>query len=251
MCYSLFQNEVLDVDSVARKIEFRATLPDGPPSVEEFEAWVNQSVNQAAAAHFETLLKELALSDVLGASYLSGSDFTHSLVAANDAARSVEHHTADCVLNLDLPYFEDIACHRLMEVRNNDGEVFDVFRNELEGQLRELRTETDPDVRKKEAENVAHEMNVVQIGEIDRKIRSLKKGALVDATIAAGSLVAAVVGSDLSIVGTGLAVDRLSRWASHRSEIRDKPAYFLWKARSGDRHRPRNRPRTAKPRGRG
>ena len=232
MAYALVQNEEVDVDAVARSIRFRATLPDEPPPVDEFQAWVDQSVNQAARAHHCSLLKELALSEVLGASYFTGSEFAHSLLGAHDPAQSVEHHTAACILNLDLPYFEDIAIRDLMKVRNDDGDAFRLFRAELERQLRELRTEADPDTLKRKAENAIHELGVVQVAEVDRKIRSLKKRAWADMTIAAGGLVATVVASGWSIAATVAALASLYRSGSQRMQVGDNPAYFLWKARS-------------------
>ena len=232
MIYVLAQNEAVDVDAAARSIHFRSTLPDEPPPVDEFQAWVAQSINQAARAHYHGLLKELALSQFFGASYLTSSEFTHSLFGANDSTQSVEHHTADCILNFDLPYLEDITIHDLMKVRDNDGEAFRLFRTELERQLRELRTETDPETLKRKAENAVHELSVVQVAAIDQKIRSLKKRALVEATIAAGGLVATVVSSGWSIAATAVALASLSRSGSHIMQSRENPAYFLWKARS-------------------
>ena len=232
MCYALVQNEDIDVDAVARNIHFRSTLPDEPPPVDLFQAWVYQSVNQAAGAHHRALSKTLALSEVFGASYFTGSEFTHSLLGANDPTQSVEHHTAACILNLDLPYLEDIDIHDLMQVRNNDGDAFRLFRAELERQLRELRTEADPDALKKKAENAVHELSVVQVAEIDRKMRSLRKKALAEMAIAAGGLVATVVASGWSIAATVAALAGLHRSASQRMQVCDNPAYFLWKARS-------------------
>ena len=232
MGYALVQNEAVDVDAIARSIHFRPTLPDEPPPVDEFQAWVDQSVNQAARAHHNALLKELALSELFGASYFTSSEFAHSLLGANDPAQSVEHHTADCILNIDLPYLEDIAIHDLMKVRNNDGDAFRLFRAELERQLRELRTETDPDALTRKAENAVHELSVVRVAEIDQKIGSLKRRALADMTIAVGGLVATVVASGWSIAATVAALASLYRSGSQRMQVRDNPAYFLWKARS-------------------
>ena len=119
-----------------------------------------------------------------------------------------------------------------MQVRNNDGDAFRLFRAELERQLRELRTETDPDALKKKTQNAVHELSVVQVAEIDQKIKSLRNRALAEMGIAAGGLVATVVASGWSITATGAALAGLYRSASRRMQVRDNPAYFLWKARS-------------------
>ena len=239
MGYSLLQNDEMDVDTADRVVSFRSTLPDEPPSVDLFQAWVDQSVNQAAMAHFEALVKELALSESLGASYLTSSGFKHSLLGATDREQSVQRDTAECILNIELPYFEDIAVDDLMEVRKNDGEAFRVFRTELERQLRELTTEADTEALRRKARNAAHELSVVQVAEIDQKIRRIRKGGMAGVTLAAGLLVATIVNSGWSIVATAPIVDWLYRLASQRRHVRDNPAYFLWKAKSRRRGRAR------------
>lgn len=231
MAYDLVDQEIVETNYETRTASFQLKVPNEPPSVEVFEAWVAQSVNQSARVHFKQLLEMFRLSNILGSSYLTGSEFTHSLLGSNDPRQSVEHHTADCVLNLDFPCIENISMHELMRVRAHDGEAFRLFRRELERRFRALRTETDPEILKIKAENAVHELSGVQVEEIRQKIRSLQKTALADIVVAAVGLSATVLTSGLSIAATAMALaNGMRSYSEYRKQVRENPSFFLWKA---------------------
>jgi hypothetical protein len=230
--YNLFQQEVLKVNKDTRVVHFKMTLPDEPPAVEEFEWWVKQSVNQAARAHYEELVKGMILSSSLGASYLTSSTFTNSLLQTEIASKSIVQHTSECVMNMDLPFVKNISMHDLMNVRQNDGEAFDLFRRELESRLRELRLENDPDKIKVKFENALHELSEVQVAKIEQKVKGLRKGALAQILVAAGGLAGSVVTSGVSVAATVVALANGFRsYSEYREKVRENPAYFLWKVK--------------------
>lgn len=78
--YHLFEPKLLKANDKERIAHFSLTLPDEAPPTGLFDAWVYQSVNKSARAHFEKLMKALRLSSEFHASYLTCSQFTHSLL---------------------------------------------------------------------------------------------------------------------------------------------------------------------------
>lgn len=230
--YNLFENEVVRLDDDTRTVHFRMTLPETPPRIEQFNAWVNQSVNQAARAHYEQLFKGVMLSSRLGASYLTSSQFTHSLLGASISSKDIKSYTTDCVLNLELPFLNGIALDDLMSVRSKDGEAFELFRRELESRFRELRTEDDPEILSAKIQNLVHELNEVQVTKINQKVKELKKGALSSAVVAVGGLAGSVVTSGWSIAATIIALaNGFQSYSSFREKVKENPSYFLWKVK--------------------
>jgi len=231
--YNLFEQEVVKMDEATRIVHFKMTLPEEPPAIDQFEAWVNQSVNQAARAHYDQLLKAMMLSSYFGSSFLTGSEFTYSLLGAGSSNQSISGYMSDSVLNLDLPFFENIAIEDIMSVRVNDGEAFDLFRKELEGKFRELRTETDQEILRIKIQNIVHELNEVQVTKISQKIKDLRKGALAQLVVAAGGLAGSVVTSGASIAATLVAfASGFHSYSEYKEKVRQNPAYFLWKVKN-------------------
>lgn len=230
--YNLFQQKVLKMDEATRIVNFAFSLPDEPPPVDQFNAWVNQSINQSARAHYDQLFKGLVLSSRFGASFLTGSEFTHNLLGSKGPEQSVSSFASSCVLNLDLPFLEDITMSDLMHVREGDGEAFELFRKEFEAKFRELRTETDPEVLKIKIQNIVHELKDVQVTKIEQKVKELKKGALSNTAIAIGGLAGSVVTSGWSIAATVVALANGYRtYTEFREKVRENPSYFLWLAK--------------------
>jgi len=231
--YNLFQQKVVEVDDDTRTIQFLMMQPEDPPPLEQFQAWVIQSINKTARAHYDQLIEGLRLSSSFGASYLTSSEFTHSLLGSSTSNENIQAHSSECVLNMDLPFLSNIKMEDLMNVRQNDGEAFELFRRELERNFRELRTETDPEVVKIKIQNAIHELSEVQVDKIDQKIKGLRKGALAQVGIAAGGLAGSVITSGWSMAATAVALAHgFSSYSEYRGTVRENPAYFLWKVKN-------------------
>ena len=231
--YSLVQNEDVEVDNESGTIRLKMILTDEPPQIEMFQTWVDQSINQAALGHYTRLIDEFALAAKFKASYLTGSEFTNSLLGTCVPNQSIEHFTANCILKFNLPFLENIEIQDLMNVRNNDGEAFQMFRAELERNLRELRLEPDPEFRQVKAENAMHELSVVNVASIEQKVASLQKKALSNVIVGLGGFVSTVVTSDITIAAIISAfVNRYNSYAENKAQIRENPAFFLWKVKS-------------------
>jgi len=231
--YNLFDQKVISMDDDTRIVKFAFSLPDEPPPVDEFNSWVNQSVNQSARGHYDQLFKGLTLSSKLGASYLTGSKFTQNLLGSKGPEQSISDFISNCVLNIDLPFLDKISMNDLMSVREGDGEAFELFRKELETKFRELRLEADPDNFKIKIQNIVHELRDVQITKIDQKFKELRKGALSNTVIAVGGLAGSVVTSGWSIAATIIALaNGYKTYSDFKVKVKENPSYFLWKARN-------------------
>ena len=231
--YSLLESEFVKAKDESGVLEIKMYIPDEPPTIERFQTWVHHSINQSALAHYRKLLEEFAFASKFKASYLTGSEFTNSLLGACGSKQSIEQFTADCILNFDLPFLENIGILDLMNVRNNDGEAFQKFRIELERKLRELRLETNPEKIRVQAENVMHELSVVQVADIEQKVKGLKRGVLSEIVIGLSGFVSTVATSGFSIAAMISAFsNRYESYVVNEAQIREIPAYFLWKVKS-------------------
>lgn len=231
--YHYWQQEIIKFDDESQTVYFQMTLPEEDPGVDEWERWVKQSINQSALAHFSSMATDLRLCESLNANYITNSEFTAALLTQPESAKSIEAHTAECVLNLDLPFLTNVRSEDLMYVCESDGEAFALFRRELEKHLREVRHETDPVRIKAKAEDLVHELRDVQLTKIDQKVRELKKGALAESIIAIGGLAGTVLTSGASVGATLIAAAAgCHTYSEYREKVRENPAYFLWKVKN-------------------
>ena len=230
--YNLAQQRVVKLNEQTRVAHFEISLPDEPPTKDHFDAWVSQSINQAAIAHFEQLRKGVSLASSIGASFLTRSEFCYSLLGSQPAAKDIRSYTADRVLNMEVPFLEDVDMADLMSIRMNDGEEFALFRLELERKFMELRTESDPDQLQMKVENIVHELTEIETGVLDKKIKHIRRGALGSAVVAMAGLAGSVATSGLSLVATVVALaNGYSTYAEYREKVRSNPSYFLWKVK--------------------
>jgi hypothetical protein len=229
--YLLPQEHVLSVDHERRTAEVVWIMPDTPPDPAKFDRWVFQSTNQTAEHLYKRIVLENTYAVRFGASYLSNSPFVFNLleqiVPIED---SVQTNTANALMNMELPFLDEVNVETLMRVRQEEGEAFQSFRLELDRQLRELRLVKDPEVLKIKTENAMHELSEVQVNQINQKLTFLKKQFLTEAAIAAGTLLGAVQSG-----GTILPVALLAALQSYKSlteyqrQKKENPAFFLWK----------------------
>lgn len=234
--YNLFEQTIIKYDDETREIEFAMILPEKPPPTDQFQAWVNQSINQSARAHYNQLIKGMMLSSRCEASYLTTSEFTHSLLGTCTSKNGIRKHASELVLNMELPFLSNISMSDLMAVRQNDGEAFQAFRCELESKFRELRTETDREKIELKIQNIIHELSEVQVAKIEQKIKGLRINALAQTGVALGGLAGSVVTSGLSIAATVIAVANGVRiYSEYREKIKENPAYFLWRVKNSNK----------------
>ena len=230
--YKLFAPKTLSADQETRVVRWRMDFPDEPPSAEEFDAWVRQSVNQAARHHLDGLSMDIGMASACNAAYLTGSAFAAKVLGLTGTAtqsRSIAETTARTVLDLRLPFFDQVSIADIVTARS-DEDAFNLFRRELEKQCRELRLETDPERRKAKLDNAIHELTEVQRTKVDQAVKRLKKRLAADAVVAAGGLAATFATSGASLLATLVAAASAYRTVlDAEKSIKESPAYFLWK----------------------
>lgn len=231
--YNLFEQKILHADDESRIIDFQLSLPDAPPSPEQFATWLTQSINGAAHRHFEGLTRDIALAAKCNAMYLTNSAFSANLLDSyTDATNSLHTDTTRFVLNMELPFLKNVTVEDLMRARGDDGEAFELFRREVEKQFRELRLERDPQRLKIKLENATHELAEVQVTKVAQTVKRLRKKLAADVTLAVAGLAGTVATSGLSLLATVVAAGHgYKTVAEYQKCVGENPAYFLWKVK--------------------
>jgi hypothetical protein len=235
--YALTAQEVIEFNREAGYVKFRWTLPDTPPDKATFDAWVYQSVNQAAGGIYQRILLENILSRKFDARYLTNSPFIFELlkqiVPAED---TIETNTANVLLNINLPFFDGVDIESLMRIRLQDGEAFENFRLELDKQFRELRQVKDLDVLRTKTENMMHELMEVQVHRVDKTMASLKKKFFAEAVVVGASLYGAVQSGGLTLpIALMVAFQAYKSLTEYQRQRGDNPAFFLWRVHKDSR----------------
>jgi hypothetical protein len=223
--------ELLDKQRGEFRVE--STLPNYPPDLSTFKNWVNQSFNLSCKQAYDEVFERSLIANRLGASYLTESPFVFDLLSHLFSDKSdIPTNTANVLLNIELPFLEEIDISSLMEIRMNYGEEFQNFRLYLDKQFRDLRLVKDPNEFKLKAENALHELYNIQIQAINTKIGQIRKSAALDAVVLVGGLLAAFQSSPLSIAGLAAAGTAVARgckpFVDYSSQVRQNPAFFLW-----------------------
>lgn len=233
MLYHLFQMEVLDFDEETRKATFAHTLPDSPPGIDEFKAWVTQSVNAASKIYFDQVYLENYIAADLNSTYLTDNPFTGKVIMENfDVRDTISTFTTNKMLNIDLPFIDNIDIDKLMSIRELDADVFTNFRIELEKQFRELRTISDEKTIKLKIENIFHELNDVQGQRIQRKVEGLRKQMGLNALLGIAGLGGTIQSGGLSLLATATAVAKgYKDYNEFKEKVTENPAYLLWKVK--------------------
>ncbi len=169
----------------------------------------------------------------LGASYLCFSEFRNDLLAKFFPVQlNTAEHTANVVLQLNVPFLDEIDIEALMKVRREDGEAFQVFRHELERQFSDLRMEEDPERLRIKAEKAMHELGTVQHELLTLKLKQLRRGTLANAVILSATLGGTFMASGHylpALIGTAAGIYKLK--SDVDAALRQNPSFFLWKAR--------------------
>jgi len=233
--YHLFAHEVLSMDEASRTVEFAMRLPDEPPNREEFEAWVDQSINQTARSVYQHLRAEWEVAADLGAQYLTTSPFIHDVLMTTPGHQSsAATHTANALLSLDLPFLAGLSLDDIVHVRSEYALAFQAFRNSLDERLKELEDYEDPAQRRSVARKIARQLAETDVRSLGETLKSARASLTTDAVIAAASLVAAIPTSSPWTVqtvagGLGAVLAGVKTVRDLKRSGRDSAAFFLWK----------------------
>jgi hypothetical protein len=235
--YYLQDFHPLDFDEKSGRVKFEITLPEEPPDQKYFDAWVFQSINQSANSFYKNILSEYAISQECNSSFLTCSQFVFNLLQLLGLSESgIKSHTATSILELDLPLIDEIDLELLMRIRQDDGEAFQNFRDSLERGFMELRLENDPEALKLKTENLIHQLTEIQVREIERKVRSLKRIAGFEIALATLGLAGAVHTGGWSLLAAATAIFQgFKSFEAYRKEVKLNPSYFLWKLKKSNK----------------
>lgn len=229
MCYQYVKSKVISKDDKTRVVRFLNEIPD-KISPEVFNAWVNQSINQAAIHHFTDRYSELLLSQKIGCMYLARSQLTANVLQMAVQKPSIESALATMSMKFDLPIFDHITLSDIMSIRQNEGEAFHNFRTELNSKLIGIKNIEDPSVLHERLDTIAYELNNLQVKDVEKECRKIKRKLGMDATILTGSLLTSFVTGGLTLVGAaGAVVKGGFDAAKYYTDIREHNGFFLWK----------------------
>lgn len=232
LLYFLMEMKVLSFDEKTSQATFTQYLPLEPPEEEHFKVWVRQSINTSSKNYFDEIFGNIFISSKLNSNYICDNSFANELISKNfNPIDSIQSFTANQMLNIDLPFLENIGTDKLMAIREFDADIFTNFRLELEKQFRELRTITDPNQIKLKTENIFHELNDVQGRKIKLKMDHLKNQMFVNAVLAVGGLAGSISTGGVSLLSTAVALGRgYKDFKDYQEKVKENPAYFLWKS---------------------
>jgi hypothetical protein len=142
------------------------------------------------------------------------------------------------LLNLDVPFAADADIATLMRLRRDEGEAFELFRLELEKQLRAIQLEADPEKARILAMHAVHEIEEVGVAAVASKLKSLKAKGSIDGAIGVAGLAGAVATGGWSLAATAHAVLSGAKTAKeYLIGRREHPAFFVWRVKDASAKR--------------
>ena len=227
--YQYMLQEVVEYDEETRKALFRMYIPD-TIDAPTFNAWVNQSINQAAKHHFKEKYSELVLARKSGCMYLARSPLTAHILQMAIEKPSKDAELSTMALQLDLPVLSQLPITDILDIRKNYGEAFHNFRNELNARLIGLDSIDDTDTFRRQLASISYELNNLQVKEVEKEYRKITRTLKLDALALTGSLIASFATGSITAVGAaGAFVKGISDIGKYYTDVHEHNGLFLWK----------------------
>lgn len=227
--YQYMLQEIVKYDEKTGKALFRMHIPD-TISKEVFDHWVNQSINQAANHHFNEKYAEMVLAKTCGCMYLSRSTLTAKILQMAIEKPLKDAELTSMALQLDLPVIDQLPITDILEIRNNYGEAFHNFRNELNAKLLGLDSIDDADAFRRQFELISYELNNLQVKEVEKEYRKISRKLKLDALALTGSLIASFATGGFTAIGAaGAFVKGVSDIGRYYTDVHEHNGLFLWK----------------------
>lgn len=227
--YQYMLQEVVEYDENTGKALFRMHIPE-TISKETFDLWVNQSINQAANHHFNEKYAELVLAQTCGCMYLSRSPLTAKILQMAIEKPSKDMELSSMALQLDLPVLNQLPLTDILNIRNNYGEAFHNFRNELNSKLLSLDSIDNAESFRRQLDTISYELNNLQVKEVEKEYRKISRTLKLDALALTGSLIASFATGGITAVGAaGAFVKGISDIGKYYTDVHEHNGLFLWK----------------------
>ena len=226
-------SEIVEFNEKTGEALFRLSIPDSI-SNEEFSIWLNQSVNKACKHLYEETYQEFFFASRMNTMYLTQSSLKANLISMDfETSNSIQSKIANMALKVNVPVFQNMDISRIIDIRNNYGESFAVFRSKLGERLLQISNIQDVNQLENELAAVTYQINDRYVTEIKTEIKSLIRSIGIDAVIATGALITNNIMSGnnmISVVaGAIAAADGVKDSIKLVGDIRNRPGYFLWK----------------------
>ena len=224
--YQYMLPEVVEYDEETRKALFRMYIPD-TIDAPTFNAWVNQSINQAANHHFKEKYSELVLARKSGCMYLARSPLTAHVLQMAIEKPSKDAELSTMALKLDLPVLSQLPITDILDIRKNYGEAFHNFRNELNARLIGLDSIDDTDTFRRQLASISYELNNLQVKEVEKEYRKITRTLKLDALALTGSLIASFATGSITAVGAaGAFVKGISDIGKYYTDVHEHNGLF-------------------------
>jgi len=232
MIYTLMERELISMDEATGKAQFFDSMPDKPPSQEQFDRWVDESINRSAWVALERISAGVRVASEAGAFISTTSPLVDEVLqaAAPQADRSIAAETSSVAMQLSLPVLDDLSLETLVRLREDHGESFASYRTTVTRGLRRAAG-GDPGEVGASLRELQHELMECQLPEVEREVARLRRSLFQDVAIAAAGVALTVPTSGWSLAATFAAGAKLAKTlASQNDSLSRMPAHFLWEA---------------------
>jgi len=200
----------------------------------ELEELLPSYIQEASEEMAVNFIFETVKARCLGLKYVANSDFTSELLKNlyNTKDTTIADDTSDYLMEIELPFLDQISLQELLLIRENEGEAFKNFRVELEAKLRDFGSIKEPEQLRIKLRNLAHELQDVQIRKIQSAVSTLKSNFKSDLILNAATLGVAmfVPGGQLATGALPLTIGKMTKSLyDQQTKIRENPCYFVWK----------------------
>lgn len=210
-------------------IQFQKPAPDQRPTLEEFQIWVRQSVNQASGYAFRRIASDLRVSAACDTMMFTDSQGIAEFLRLQVTEHGrINEELATLALQFELPFLDRLTADDLMIIRRRHGESFEGFRSELRRQLRELRGVRSQKDLQRGLENIQQDITEVQMRRIQAHARQLRGHLFREAVIGFASLATVIASQGVSLASLWWAADKAWEHGLEYGEIRRNPAFFVW-----------------------
>ena len=133
-------------------------------------------------------------------------------------------------LQLDLPVLNQLPITDILNIRNNYGEAFHNFRNELNSKLLSLDSIDNVESFRRQLDTISYELNNLQVKEVEKEYRKISRTLKLDALALTGSLIASFATGGITAVGAaGAFVKGISDIGKYYTDVHEHNGLFLWK----------------------
>lgn len=200
-----------------------------------FQHWLEGSRQKTAIERVECLQHDLLLAAVARARFITNLPVSRDL-AQLDITPELSAKSSDVItalLKLDLPYFENVSLAEVVKARQNEA-AFEEFRVALDKAFKEIEALPDSPEFQKAVDEVSRDILLRPLARIEQKMKSLQRSLLIDAVIAAGSLISTIITQGNTLIGAAAilaaskALEMYKKDKAQEEEVKELPSFFYW-----------------------